>query len=250
MKKVVVITGGSDMMGEALTRAMHAFNKQVVVVDHDKESGKKLASQLDGHFIHADLTKQRECKKVIEKTIDKFSRLDILINNVGVHYEKDIENHSIKRWNEMISLTLTAPFLLTKYAWPYMKKTGWGRIVNIVSIHGSIACSDVSPCVSAKNGLIGLTRTAAIEGGQYGITVNAICPAHVEIPSEKEKVKSLVGGNGHSQNHSTDSYTHSQYGKKQMVDPDEVADLAVYLSSEKARSITGAEFSIDLKKST
>ncbi len=245
-KKVAVITGGTSSIGEAICRAMYAFNKQIILIDIDKERGNDIASQVDGYFIHADLTNPNDCKLVIEQTIRKFKGIDILINNAEMHYKEEIENFPLDKWEQMVSLMLTAPFLLTKHALPNMKERGWGRIINIASVLGLIASPLNSAYTSAKHGLIGFTRSAALESGKYGITVNAICPAYVKTPSIEEKVLSLANNNGMSNKQVIEHMILGNTAINELIKPEEVADLTVFLSSEKARSITGSEFSIDL----
>ena len=125
---------------------------------------------------------------MVDATVREYGRIDILVNNAGFQYVSPLDAFPEEKWDQMLSVMLTAPFLLTKYVWPYMKEQQWGRVVNIASIHGMVASANKVGYISAKHGLIGLTRTAALEGGGHGITANALCPAYVRTPLVEDQI--------------------------------------------------------------
>lgn len=180
-KRVALVTGGASGIGLAIATALANAGHQVMICDVN-ENGQALAEQLGGAFVRADLTRREECRRAVDATLAQFGRVDILVNNAGFQHINPIENFAEDMWDTMIALMLTAPFLLTKYVWTGMQERKWGRIVNIGSVHSMRASPFKIGYVSAKHGLLGLTRTAAREGGEHGITVNLICPAYVRTP--------------------------------------------------------------------
>jgi 3-hydroxybutyrate dehydrogenase len=146
----------------------------------------------------------------------------------------------------MIALMLTAPFLLTRYCWPAMKKQRWGRVVNIASIHALVASPFKAAYISAKHGLVGLTRTAALEGGEHGITANAICPAYVRTPLVDSQIADQAKANRLSVDEVIEKVMLAPAAVKRLIEPAEVADFAAYLCSQAGGVITGAALAMDL----
>src|SRR6185436_3138493 len=143
-------------------------------------------------------------------------------------------------------LMLTAPFLLTRYCWPAMKKQKWGRIVNIASIHALVASPFKAAYISAKHGLVGLTRTAALEGGEHGITANAICPAYVRTPLVDGQIADQARANRMSADEVIEKVMLAPAAVKRLIEPGEVADFVAYLCGEAAGVITGSALTMDL----
>lgn len=143
-------------------------------------------------------------------------------------------------------MTLTAPFLLTQAVWPDMVELKWGRIVNIASIHALIASPHKAAYVSAKHGLLGLTRVAALEGGEFGITVNAVCPAYVRTPLVEAQISSQATVSGLSEGEVIDQTMLAPAAIKRLIEPHDVAEMVAYLCSDAAASITGSAITMDL----
>jgi len=182
----------------------------------------------------------------VDETLARYGRIDILVNNAGFQHIDSIETFPEDIWDQMLAVMLTAPFLLTKYIWPTMKTQGWGRIVNIASIHGLVASPFKSAYVTTKHGLIGLTRETALEGGAHGITVNAICPAYVRTPLVEDQIADQARTHGLSPQEVIEQVMLAPAAIKRLITPEEVASLVVYLCSEPASAITGAAWAIDL----
>ncbi|MDK2791323.1 MAG: 3-hydroxybutyrate dehydrogenase [Deferribacteres bacterium] len=192
-----------------------------------------------------DLSKMGECKVLVESVAAHFGQIDILVNNAGVQHVSTIENYDEKKWNFIISLMLTAPFLLTKYVWPYMKDKRWGRIINISSVHGLRASEFKSAYVSAKNGLMGLTKVAALEGANLGITVNAICPGYVRTPLVDNQIDDQAKTHNISREEVLEKVILKKQAIKKMIEPDEIGEAVLYLCSDAAKSVTGTSLTID-----
>nr|WP_290665150.1 3-hydroxybutyrate dehydrogenase [Ardenticatena sp.] len=245
-QRVAIVTGAASGIGLAIAEALAREGHQVVITDIDAEAGQAVAKRVHGLFVHANLVERAACRRVVDETLAAYGRVDILVNNAGFQHIDPIEAFPEETWETMLAVMLTAPFLLTKYVWPSMKANGWGRIVNIASIHGLVASPFKSAYISAKHGLIGLTRTAALEGGAYGITVNAICPAYVRTPLVENQIADQARTRGISVEEVVQQVMLEPAAIKRLIEPSEVADLVLYLCSERAGAITGSAITIDL----
>ena len=217
----------------------------MAISDINEETGSKVAAELDAFFVKTDLSKMGECKVLVESVAAHFGQIDILVNNAGVQHVSTIENYDEKKWNFIISLMLTAPFLLTKYVWPYMKDKRWGRIINISSVHGLRASEFKSAYVSAKHGLMGLTKVAALEGANLGITVNAICPGYVRTPLVDNQIDDQAKTHNISREEVLEKVILKKQAIKKMIEPDEIGEAVLYLCSDAAKSVTGTSLTID-----
>jgi len=244
--RVAVVTGGASGIGMAIAERFAADGAQVVIGDIQSEAGNAVAQRLGGLFVEADLSRRADCQTLIVRAVETYDTVDILVNNAGFQHIAPIEAFPEDTWDKMLALMLTAPFLLTKYVWPAMTTQGWGRIINIGSIHSQVASPLKSAYVAAKHGLIGLTRTAALEGGAHGITVNAICPAYVRTPL----VESQIAAQAHTRNLPPEEVIEKVMLEpaaiKRLIEPEEVAAFVAYLCSEAASVVTGSALTIDL----
>src|SRR5256885_1025334 len=152
--KVAVVTGAASGLGKAIAQRFAADGARVVVADLSP-NGEQVAQQIGGHFVQGDSSKRADCKRLIDETLARFGGLHVLVNNAGFQHVAPIEEFPEDMWDKMLAVMLTAPFLLTRYAWPTLKAQRWGRVINIDSIHGVIASPDKVGYVCAKHGLIG-----------------------------------------------------------------------------------------------
>jgi 3-hydroxybutyrate dehydrogenase len=245
MKKVAIVTGGASGIGKACVKALVAKGCDVVIADINKDVGEKLAGKLGATFIPVDLSNRNSCQKLVEKTIDTFARVDILVNNGGYQHISPLEDFPEDVWDEMLHILLTAPFLLTKYVWPSMQKQKWGRIINIASVHSEVASPNKVAYISAKHGLIGLTKTAALEGGEFGITVNALSPAYVRTPLVENQIADQAKTRNISEDEVIKKVMLEPAAIKRLIEPEEIANLVIFLSSEQGSAVTGANWKID-----
>jgi len=243
--KVAVVTGAASGLGKAIAERLAAEGAQVVVADIS-EQGEAVAQSLGGFFVRGDSAQRADCKALIDATLARYGTVHILVNNAGFQHVSPIEDFSEDMWDKMQAVMLTAPFLLTRYCWPSMKKQAWGRVVNISSIHGLVASPHKAGYVAAKHGLIGLTRTAALEGGAHGITVNAICPAYVRTPLVDNQIADQAKTRGIPEAEVIEKIMLEPAAVKRLIEPEEVADFVAYLSTPAAGVITGSALSMDL----
>jgi 3-hydroxybutyrate dehydrogenase len=217
-----------------------------VIADMNEKAGTEHAKRLAGDFISGDLSKRSGCKQLVDATLKKHGTVHVLVNNAGFQHVAPIEDFPEEQWERMIALMLTAPFLLTRYCWPAMKQQKWGRIVNMGSIHALIASPYKVGYIAAKHGLVGLTRTAALEGGEFGITVNAICPAYVRTPLVDNQIADQAKANNMSSAEVIEKIMLAPAAVKRLIEPAEVAAFVAYLCSDAAGVITGSALTMDL----
>ncbi len=243
--KVCIVTGAASGIGLAISEAFAKDAAKVVMADINKEKLKLEAGRLGADFFEADLSKKQGCKGLVDFTLGKFSKADVLVNVAGIQTVAPIDEFPEDKWDFMISLMLTAPFLLTKYVWPSMKNQNWGRIINLNSIHGLVASEFKAAYVSAKHGLGGLTKTAALEGGKYGITVNSICPAYVKTPLVDNQVDAQAKSHGISRDEVVGEIMLQKAAVKKLIEPSTIGEVAMFLCSDAGAHITGSMMTID-----
>lgn len=243
--KVSIVTGGASGIGLAVAKMLSKEGSKVVIADISEAQLVEVSKELNCDYYVSDLSKRDACKALVDYTIEKYSKVDILVNVAGVQNVSSIEDFPEDKWDFMISLMLTAPFLLTKYVWSSMKSQGWGRIINLDSIHGLVASEYKSAYVSAKHGLVGLTKTAALEGGADGITVNAICPAYVRTPLVDNQIEAQAKNHGISKEEVVSKIMLKKSAIKTLIEPDSVAQTVKFLCSDAASHITGSALTMD-----
>lgn len=245
-KHVAIVTGAGSGIGQAVAEALAGRGHQVVLADIKAEQGAAVASAVGGTFVQTDLVDRASCKALVDAAIMQYGKVDILVNNAGFQHIDSIADFPEETWDRLIAVMLTAPFLLTKYVWPSMQAQGWGRVVNIGSVHSLRASPFKVGYISAKHGLMGLTRTAALEGGPHGITVNTICPAYVRTPLVEAQIADQARTRGIPPDEVVEKVMLAPAAIKRLIEPAEVAEAVLFLCSNGAGSITGSEFMMDL----
>jgi 3-hydroxybutyrate dehydrogenase len=228
--KVALVTGAGSGIGRSIAGLFSEKGAHVLVNDV-QSTGLQVAKETNGTFLQADLSNMEEVRDLARRALEVSGRVDILVNNAGLQHIAPVEEFSEEMWASIIQVMLIAPFQLTRH---------------LIAIHGLVASPYKSAYVSAKHGLIGLTKTVALEAGPCGVTVNAICPAYVRTPLVEGQIKEQVATLGISEEEVVNKVMLEPAAIKRLVEPDEVAHLALFLASDEARSVTGAAYTMDL----
>ena len=191
------------------------------------------------------MTKPADCKKIVAETLSKFGRIDVLVNNAGMQHIDECINFPDEKWETVISLNLSAAFYLSKYSLPYMQKAGWGRIINIASVHGIVASVNKSAYVAAKHGIVGFTKAIALENAKKGITVNAICPGWVLTPLIEKQIDIIAKRDNMNFEEASQKLVSEKQPSGQFSQPENVGEMAAFLVSDNAKQVNGASWTID-----
>ncbi len=193
----------------------------------------------------ADMTKPDQIRAMIDEAKEAFGGVDVLVNNAGIQFVTKIEEFPEEKWDAIIAIDLSSAFHTIKAVMPGMKEAGFGRVVNIASAHGLVASPFKSAYVAAKHGLLGLTKTVALEAAECGVTCNAICPGYVTTPLVQEQIPDTARERGISEDEVVRDVILKAQPTKRFVEVEEVAATAVFLCSDGAASITGAAIQVD-----
>ncbi|WP_309570322.1 3-hydroxybutyrate dehydrogenase [Deinococcus sp.] len=244
--RTALVTGGASGIGLATARRLRADGLRVAILDLDRPEARDVAASEGFDFIAADLTRRVDCLRAVPAAVSELGGLDVLVNNAGFQHIASIETFPEDTWDAMLQVMLTAPFLLTKHAWPHLRRSGHGRVVNVASIHAQVASPFKAAYISAKHGVIGLTRTAALEAGAQGFTVNAICPAYVRTPLVERQIADQARTRGLPPEDVESAVMLASAAIKTLLNPEDVAALASYVVSRSAWGMTGAVLNLDL----
>ena len=233
-----LVTGAASGIGEACARALADRGATVVVADRDDDGARRIAAEIGGEAWTIDLA---DLDALAEVSLDA----DILVNNAGIQTVSPIVDFDPARFRLIIDLMLVSPFLLTRAVMPGMIARGWGRVVNISSVHGLRASAFKSAYVSAKHGLEGLSKVTALEGGPHGITSNCINPGYVRTPLVEKQIVDQARVHGIAEDEVIERVMLTESAIKRLVEPAEVASLAAWLCGDEAGMVTGASYTMD-----
>lgn len=233
-----LVTGGASGLGKAISEALAEAGAEVTVADLDAEAAETVASGIGGRAWAVDLADTSALETIDVDT-------DILVNNAGIQRIHPITEFPLEEWRLISTLMLEAPFVLTKAVLPGMYRRGWGRIINLSSVHGLRASANKSAYVAAKHGLMGLTKTTALEGGPHGVTCNAINPGYVMTPMVKGQIADQAKTNGITEDEVLEQVFLGHSAVPKLADPGDIAALALFLASDAAAVINGSAHSVD-----
>jgi 3-hydroxybutyrate dehydrogenase len=251
-EKVALVTGSTSGIGLGIARALAAAGADIMLNGFGEadqiealRSGLAAAHGVKVGYNGADISKPDQVAAMVAATIKSLGSLDILVNNAGIQFTADVEEFPSERWDQIIAVNLSGVFHGMKAAIPGMKAKGWGRIINIASAHGLVASPRKVAYVAAKHGVLGMTKVAAIELANEGVTVNAICPGWVLTPLVEKQLQERATRDGTT----VEEQTHALVAEKQpmvkFTTPEQIGGLAVFLCSDAAATITGTPLSID-----
>jgi 3-hydroxybutyrate dehydrogenase len=195
--------------------------------------------------LHADLTTREGNRDAVATAVERFGRLDAVIANAGFQHVSPIEEFPEDRWDAIIAVLLTSPFLLARYAWPHLRASGAGRFVAIASVHGLVASPYKAAYVSAKHGVLGLVKTLALEGAEHGISATAVCPAYVRTPLVEGQIADQAKAHGLSEDRVLEEVILAPHAVKRLIEPAEVAATVAFLLGPDGRAFTGAPVVMD-----
>jgi 3-hydroxybutyrate dehydrogenase len=250
--RVAIVTGSTSGIGLGIARALAEAGADVVLNGlgdpaQIEATRAELAKIAGGRVTYngANLLEAMGAAALIAETIADSGKVDILVNNAGIQHVSPIEDFPIDKWNAIQALNLSASFHTIRMAFGEMKVAGWGRIINLASVHGLIASPYKSAYVAAKHGVIGLTKTVALEGAQFGVTCNAICPGYVWTPLVEDQIDDTAKARGISREDVINNVLLAAQPSKRFVTVEELGAVTVFLCSEAARSITGVALPVD-----
>jgi 3-hydroxybutyrate dehydrogenase len=240
-QKCAVVTGAANGIGLAVAQALSAQGIRVLMADLDAERGQAAARDLPGAlFQRTDIASREDCQALIGRAKQEWGRVDILVNNAGLQHVSPVEEFPEDKWEHLLRIMLIGPFLLTKYTLPLMYAQRWGRIINMSSLHGIVASPYKSAYISAKHGLMGLTKTVALEAADKGVTVNAVCPSYVRTPLVEKQIADQARVHGLSETEVIEKVMLAPAAVKRLLEPSEVAAYVMFLCSQAAGGITGS----------
>ena len=250
--RIALVTGSTSGIGLGIATALAEQGCTLAINGFGETAGiERLRTELaennrvDVRHFDADLVDPEQASGLVRRVTEDFGKIDILCNNAGVQFVSPIVDFPADKWDHIIALNLSAAFHATKAALPQMIDRKWGRIVNTASINGMVATANKAAYVSAKHGLIGLTKVTALEVAELGITCNAICPGSVLTPLSIKQSEDIAAAEGITVEEATRRRLHQSQPNKRHVETSEIGALAAFLCSEGARSITGATLPVD-----
>ena len=250
--KSAIVTGSTSGIGLGIAEALAKEGCTVVLNSFtdsrdDHALAERLASDhgVKAKYIRADMAKPDECRRLVEQARAAFGRVDILVNNAGIQHVARVEEFPVERWDAILAINLSSAFHTSAAAIPAMRAAGWGRIINIASAHGLTASPFKSAYVSAKHGLVGLTKTVALELAEEGITCNAICPGYVLTPLVENQIADQMQVHGLPRERVVREIMLQRQPTREFARVEHIGALAVFLCSDAAAQITGTTLSVD-----
>ncbi|MES2039483.1 MAG: 3-hydroxybutyrate dehydrogenase [Pseudomonadota bacterium] len=250
--KTALVTGSTSGIGLGIARSLAAEGANIVFNGFgDRQEIQGIQTVVESEFgvktayHNADMSKAAEIEAMMTFASSNFGGVDILVNNAGIQHVANIEDFPVEKWDAIIAINLTSSFHTTRLALPYMKQKNWGRIINLASVHGLVASAQKSAYVAAKHGLVGFTKTTALETAQTGITCNAICPGWVLTPLVQKQVDARAEKDGVDNETAKKRLLAEKQPSGEFVTPEQLGALAVFFCSAAADQIRGVAWNMD-----
>ena len=249
-KKVAFVTGAASGIGLAIAEALAGEGARVALSDLREDAVRAAAEgQTQGGReaigLACDVTNEQQLQRALDTAVQRFGRLDVLVNNAGLQHVSPIESFPTEKFELLVKVMLVAPFMAIKHVFPGMKQRGFGRIVNVASINGLVGFAGKAAYNSAKHGVIGLTKVAALEGATHGITVNAICPGYVDTPLVRNQLGDLARTRNVPLERVLEEVIYPLVPMKKLLQVKDVSDYVLFLASDKAGCVTGQAVVVD-----
>ena len=250
--KTALITGSTSGIGLGIAQALAAkgcnillngFGPRAEIEALVADIGRRF--QVEVAHSPADMSQPAQIGAMVEECVARFGSIDILVNNAGIQHTSPVEDFPPEKWEQVIAINLSAGFYGVRAALPYMRRTGWGRIINVASAHGLVASVNKVAYVAAKHGLVGLTKVVALETARTGITCNAICPGWVLTPLVQKQIDALAERENLTDEQARLKLLGEKQPSQEFVTPDQIGAIAVFLCSPGASQIRGASMSVD-----
>ena len=237
--KAALVTGAGSGIGRAVAGRLEWAGMDVLAVDLVPDPrGPGISHQADLTSVEANAT-------AVATAIERFGRLDVVVANAGIQHVARIEEFPVERWQTLIALMLTSPFLLARSGWPALRDSGSGRFIAIASVHGLVASPYKAAYVSAKHGLLGLVKTLALEGAEHGITATAVCPGYVRTELVEKQIADQARAHGLPKERVLQEVILAPHAVKELIEPSEVAEVVAFLAGPQGRAFTGAPVTMD-----
>jgi len=250
--KTALVTGSTSGIGLGIAKALARQGANIVLNGFGDVEGPKAEVAALGvkvAYHGADMSKAADIEDMMKFTAAQFGRVDILVNNAGIQHVARIEDFPPERWDAILAINLTSAFHTTRLALPAMRAAdngkGWGRIINVASVHGLVASAEKSAYVAAKHGIVGLTKVTALENATSGVTCNAICPGWVLTPLVQKQVDAKAAALGLSNEEAKKLLLGEKEPSMQFTTPDELGELAVFFCSPAANNVRGVAWNMD-----
>ncbi|MBK9283911.1 MAG: 3-hydroxybutyrate dehydrogenase [Sphingobacteriaceae bacterium] len=249
--KTVLITGSSSGIGLGIAREFAKTKKYNLVLNGLETNGPEIAASLANEFgiktifNNANMLQPEQLRNMVKEAIRHFGSVDILINNAGIQHVSAVEDFPEEKWDAIIGINLTSAFHLTKAVWKSMKEKKFGRIINIASAHGLVASEFKSAYIASKHGIVGFTKTIALEGAPYNITANAICPGYVKTPLVEKQIADQAKTHGIPESEVVQKIMLHKQAVKEFISMETLGQTALLLASEHASTITGVALPVD-----
>jgi 3-hydroxybutyrate dehydrogenase len=237
--KAAIVTGAASGIGRAVADRLTRDGMEVLSVD--------LKPDADGPGTpyQADLTDANANEAAVNEALNRFGRLDVIVANAGIQHVSPVKDFPVDKWNQIVSLLLTSPFLLARYGWPALEQSGAGRFIAIASVHGLVASPFKAAYVSSKHGVVGLVKTLALEGAEVGITAAAVCPGYVRTPLVEKQIADQAKAHNLPEEDVIEQVILAPHAVKQLIEPSEVADVVAFLLTPAGRAFNGVPVTLD-----